>query len=328
MKYLPIKFIIVLIFISASCFGQRKNTFESISIKPTIAYLKYHGENRRMAKLEFINGKIFSDAVFYISFNALKDTLKMTGQSAGQNEYEVPLPGPPIKISTQMDIRVESEGQSFWASCIVQPARDNWKVYILPHSHVDIGYTNTQAKVLKLHMNNIDESIKLAEKTQDYPVEARFKWTTESIWVVDNYLKLASLEKRERFWTAVKKGWISLDGAYGNINTSMTDSRQLMQMFATAQTLAKTHGFEIHTMFQGDVPGASWGLAAQSGQTGIKYFLSGPNASDRIGNLPEWQDKPFYWLAPSGREKILFWQCQPYSIGYTLKGTKIPNFLL
>jgi alpha-mannosidase len=99
-----------------------------------------------------------------------------------------------------------------------------------------------------------------------------------------------------------------------------------MEMFAESQRLAKAHGIEIHTMFQGDVPGASWGLAAQAEQTGIRYFLSGPNASDRIGNLAKWQDKPFYWISPSGKEKLLFWQCQPYSIGYALKGSKIPNF--
>ncbi|NNU33878.1 hypothetical protein HK413_06475 [Mucilaginibacter sp. S1162] len=93
---------------------------------------------------------------------------------------------------------------------MVEPAKDNWRVYVLPHSHVDIGYTNVQAKVLKLHMDNIDESIELAKKTANYPKEAQFKWTTEAMWVVENYLKQADAAKKERFWSAVKKGWISL----------------------------------------------------------------------------------------------------------------------
>jgi hypothetical protein len=315
------------IFACGSAMAQKSDQqFSGITLQPTIAYINYHGEARRMARLLFRNGKNFASTEATVSFNGITDHIKIPASKDGIDVFELPLPGAQITSAVQATVTLKADGQVYAARCIVEPARNNWTMYILPHSHVDIGYTNTQAKVLKLHMDNIDEAIDLAKKTADYPVEARYKWTTEAIWVVDNYLKAADDAKKERFWDAVKKGWISLDGAYGNINTSMTDSYQLMQMFAKSQKLAKAHGIEIHTMFQGDVPGASWGLAAQSEQTGIKYFLSGPNASDRIGNLAKWQDKPFYWVSPSGKQKLLFWQCQPYSIGYALKGTKIPNF--
>lgn len=315
------------IFTCASVLAQKSDQqFNGITLQPTIAYINYHGEARRMVRLLFQNGKFFSSTDATVSFNGITDHIKIPANKDGIDVFELPLPGRQITLAEQATVTLKSDGQIYMARCIVEPARNNWTMYILPHSHVDIGYTNTQAKVLNLHMDNIDEAIDLAKKTADYPVEARYKWTTEAIWVVDNYLKVADVAKKKRFWDAVEKGWISLDGAYGNINTSMTDSYQLMQMFAKSQKLAKTHGIEIYTMFQGDVPGASWGLAAQSEQTGIKYFLSGPNASDRIGNLAKWQDKPFYWVSPSGKQKLLFWQCQPYSIGYAIKGSKIPNF--
>ncbi|MES2426006.1 MAG: glycoside hydrolase family 38 C-terminal domain-containing protein [Bacteroidota bacterium] len=300
--------------------------FGAIILQPTIAYLKTNKGSQRMARLIFKEGKLYKDANAEISFNGQTEHIQIPANTAGLDVVEIGLPGVPVTVAAQATVTLKSEGQIYIARCIVEPARADWSVYVLPHSHVDIGYTNVQAKVLKLHMDNIDESIDLAKKTAGYPKEARFKWNTEAIWVVDNYLRLADATKKQRFWDAVKKGWICLDGAYGNINTSMTDSRQLMEMFAKSQKLAKEHGLEINTMFQGDVPGASLGLAAQSDQTNIKYFLSGPNASDRIGNLAKWQDKPFYWLSPSGKQKFLFWQCQPYSIGYALKGTKIPNF--
>lgn len=320
-------FFTVLCFYSLSSMAQGKTqSFKSVSLQPTIAYLKYKGGERRMARLIFKDGKCYDGGDLTVDFNGMEDHIHIPADKEGLTVFEVPLPGPPIAKSTKATVSLKTPQQSLKEQCMIEPARNDWKMYVLPHSHVDIGYTNVQAKVLKLHMDNIDESIELAKKTEHYPAEARFKWTTEAIWVVDNYLKVANAEKKARFWDAVKKGYISLDGAYGNINTSLTDPYQLMQMFATAQRLAKEHGIKIQTMFQGDVPGASWGLTAQTVQTGIKYFLSGPNASDRIGNLAKWQDKPFYWLSPSGKQKLLFWQCQPYSIGYTLKGSKIPNF--
>jgi hypothetical protein len=175
-------------------------------------------------------------------------------------------------------------------------------------------------------MNNIDEAIKIAARTANYPPEARFKWNTEALWVVDKYLAAASDEKKQAFREAVKKGWINLDGSYANTNTSATSPAQLLQLFATGAHLAKDYNITINTMFQGDVPGASWGLISQSAITGIKYFLSAPNANDRIGTSGQWRDKPFYWQDASGKQQVLFWQSSPYSIGYTLKGSKIPNF--
>lgn len=302
-----------------------KQSFGSLELQPTVAYLKYQEEERRMVRLLFKDGKSYSEAKAGVSFNGLTDSLVIPANKEGFDVYEVPLPGPPIEKDTQVTLTLQSGNQTYRARCIVAPSR-KWDVYVLAHSHVDVGYTNVQPKVLKIHMDNIDESIALAQKTQSYPEEARYKWTTEAMWVVDNYLAQADEQKKKVFWNAVKNGWISLDAAYGNINTSVTDSRQLLQMFYEAIKLSKEQDIEINTMFQGDVPGASWGLSAQVEQTGIKYFLSGPNASDRIGNLPEWQDKPFYWLSPSGKQKLLYWQCQPYSIGYKIKGSKIPNF--
>jgi alpha-mannosidase len=324
-RYLLLFFYLICL-VSETEAQNTSQSFTSINLQSTIAFVRRDGQERRVARVKFNNGKSFTGGELSIDFNGYQEKVTVPESKVGQASFEVLLPGPNIKIATQANVVLKSNNSVYSTRSIIEPARNNWSVYILPHSHVDIGYTNTQAKVLKLHMENIDESIDLAEKTQNNPIEARFKWTTEAIWVVDNYLKVSSPEKKARFWNAVKKGWISLDGAYGNINTSLTDSRQLMQMFARSQQLAKENGILINTMFQGDVPGASWGLAAQSEQTGIKYFLSGPNASDRIGNLAKWQDKPFYWLSPSGKQKLLFWQCQPYSIGYKLKGANIPNF--
>ncbi|MBO9562934.1 MAG: glycoside hydrolase [Niastella sp.] len=320
--------ILILALISVTTFARQTSpggTFTAVELQPATAYLNYNGKECRMARLSFKGGKCFTETVVTVSFNGLTEQVMIPAAQEGLESFELPLPGAPVTKDVQATVAVQAGRQTLHARCIVPPSR-KWTVYVLPHSHVDVGYTNVQPKVLKLHMDNIDESIALAAKTQSYPAEARFKWNTEAMWVVDNYLRQADETKKKNFWDAVRKGWIGVDGAYGNINTSVTDSRQLMQMFYDATKEAKLQGVTIKTLFQGDVPGSSWGLATQAEQTGIKYFLSGPNASDRIGHLAQWQDKPFYLIAPSGKNKMLFWQCQPYSIGYALKGSKIPNF--
>lgn len=305
---------------------QQQTTFTSVALQPTTAYLQHNGKACRMVRLVFHGGPSYAGGQLYISFNGLQDSLPIAATAAGLKDYEIPLPGAPITKDEQVYVRYTSGGQQYTARCIVSPARTDWKVYVMPHSHVDVGYTNVQSKVLSIHMNNIDEAIKIAERSAGYPAEARFKWNTEAIWVVEHYLALSDEAKQRRFWDAVKKGWINLDGGYGNINTSATSAAQLMHMFYTGVRLGKEHGITVNSMFQGDVPGASWGLSAQSDITGVHYFLSAPNASDRIGSADQWRDKPFYWQSPSGGQKLLFWQSSPYSIGYQIKGDKIPNF--
>ncbi|WP_343308169.1 glycoside hydrolase family 38 C-terminal domain-containing protein [Chitinophaga niabensis] len=301
-----------------------QNTFTGIELQPTVAYLKKNGKEARMVRLLFHGGNSYAKATVRMEFNSRLDSVLVPASEKGISLYELPLPGDAVGRETQLSVQVVSAGREYNARCMVAPTQ-KWKVYLLPHSHVDIGYTNVQAKVMKIHLDNIDEAIKIAKKTEQYPEGARFKWNTEAFWVVDHYLAGADEAKKKAFWEAVKKGWINIDGAYANINTSITDSRQLMQMFHTAVKTAKEHGVEIHTMFQGDVPGASWGLSSQADITGIKYFWGAPNAGDRIGNSFKWRDRPFYWQSPGG-QKLLYWQSSPYSIGYSLKGNKIPNF--
>ncbi|WP_261387448.1 hypothetical protein [Chitinophaga pinensis] len=284
--------------------AQQNPAFTSIELQPTVAYLKHEGRSARMVRLLFHGGNSYAPAVAHMYFNGESDSIPLPATEKGIGIIELPLPGDPVKRETQLVVKVETGGREYTARCVVAPAPE-WKVYLLPHSHVDIGYTNVQEKVLQLHMNNIDEAIKTAERTQSYPPDARYKWNTEAFWVVDHYLAAADEAKKEAFWEAVKKGWINIDGAYANINTSVTDSRQLMQMFHTAVKTAKEHGLDINTMFQGDVPGASWGLASQSWITGIRYFWGAPNADDRIGQSPGWRDRPFYWKSPGQQNTLL-----------------------
>jgi hypothetical protein len=43
-------------------------------------------------------------------------------------------------------------------------------------------------------------------------------------------------------------------------------------------------------------------------QAGIRYFSAAPNYFDRIGRFMDTlQDKPFWWVSKSGKDKVLFW---------------------
>jgi len=188
-------------------------------------------------------------------------------------------------------------------------------IYLLPHSHVDIGYSDPQAVVEKNHWKYLEQAIDLARRTADYPVGARFKWNVEVLWAVETYLRQASPEKKRAFIDAVNKGWIGLQALPANMLTGICLPEELFRMTGFARSLARDYRLTINSAMITDIPSYSWSIVPALVQCGVKYFSSGPNympnlpdGGDRIGNaMKAWADKPFYWVSPSRREKLLFW---------------------
>jgi len=199
------------------------------------------------------------------------------------------------------------------------PAKKQWTVYIYPHSHVDVGYTNLQQVVEDLHVRNIDVGIDIANKTQHYPEGARFVWNPEATWVVSSYLEKASPIQKKSFREAVKRGWIQVDGAHSNINTSTCSDEELLRIFKNNHQIEHLTGTPITTMVQMDNPGASWGLVQAAAQNGIKGFFSFPNYFDL---RQKWENKPFYWKSNDGKNRIFYLQATSYGYGFRAKGRK------
>jgi hypothetical protein len=183
-----------------------------------------------------------------------------------------------------------------------------WTVYLVPHSHVDIGYTHLQPEVERTQWRNIDLALELCRKTADYPPEARFKWNTEVLWAVESYLREAPPEKQEQLIAAVRAGQIELQAFYGNQLTGLCRPEELLRLCECSQRLARRCGVKIQSAMITDVPGMSWGAVPALSQAGVNYVSLGPNLGARIGRtLDTWADKPFYWLGPDGAEKVLCW---------------------
>jgi len=138
----------------------------------------------------------------------------------------------------------------------INPVR-KWEIYLLHHSHVDIGYTHVQTDVVRKHWQYFEQVIELARKSADYPAGSRFKWNVEVLWAVDSYLEQASEEKREEFIQAVKKGWIALDALYGNELTALCRPEELIRLVGYALRRQDRFGYDYRCarLYLGDRAG-------------------------------------------------------------------------
>jgi hypothetical protein len=223
---------------------------------------------------------------------------------------------PAVQAEERRAITVEVAGQTVARGQVrVRPVRP-MTIYLLPHSHVDIGYTELQAEVEKKQMRNIARGIELARATADYPAGARFKWNVEVLWAVDSYLRQSPPEKQQEFIDAVRQGWVGLDAMYGNELTGLCRPEELLRLFRYATELGRRCGVPVESAMISDVPGYVWGTVPAMAHAGVKYFSIAPNYFDRIGTtLEDWENKVFYWVSASGEEEVLCWV--PY-YGYAL----------
>ncbi|MBB5058022.1 hypothetical protein HDF16_002728 [Granulicella aggregans] len=238
--------------------------------------------------------------------------------TAGMNTFYVTMEPVDAVKNVKVDVKIAGDVTSRLVQ--LQPVR-KVKVYVLPHSHHDLGYTDLQADVEEKQMQNILQGIDLAERTSSYPEGSRFIWNLEVLWGADLFMRRKSEAEKARFIEAVKKGWVSLNGMYANELTGLCRPEELLQLFRYSSELGAKCGVKVNSAMASDVPGFTWGTVTAMSQAGIKYFSTAPNYFDRIGKMMvEWQDKPFWWVSRSGKEKVLLWiPWTGYALSHVMK---------
>jgi hypothetical protein len=228
----------------------------------------------------------------------------------GLNEFEftVDAVDAPRKVKVVVGFD-DSPVETF--ACDLKPVMRR-TIYLLPHSHNDIGYTAHQSDVLKKQVQNTREALALIRKTANYPSEARFRWNLEVLWGVEAFLQQATEAERKEFFDDVKDGSLGLQGLYLNMLTGLMRPEEFYRLTGFARKLVQEHGVKITSAMISDVPGMTWNMVPTLAQAGIRYFSAGPNGiytgGDRTGFTNRaWADRPFYWISPSGTEKILYW---------------------
>ena len=183
-----------------------------------------------------------------------------------------------------------------------------WTVYLLPHSHTDIGYTDLQTRVAKNHAEYLDSVIDFCKATDNYPDEAKFRWNIEVSWSLQNFLRTRPADKIAELVALLKAGRVELSAWYLNQSDGFSHE-ELVRSVALSSELSRTYGFPLRAAMNNDVTGFSWAAPQILSQVGVKYFSTGIN-EDR-SRAPLRRPNPFYWESPSG-DKVLHWNGEHY----------------
>ncbi len=190
------------------------------------------------------------------------------------------------------------------------------KVYIVHHSHTDVGYTDLQEQVIYNQVNNIKTAVELIKKGyENNRPEKDFKWNCETIYCVEQFLKTAQKQEREDFFELVKRGNIGISATYLNFN-DLVDCKMLDHKTAELQKIFTEAGVPVKTAMNADINGISLGARDVFLKNGIEFLFT--NIHTHHGMYPLYQNqKPWFWENGEGR-RLLVWSGEHYNLGNAL----------
>ncbi|MER6944429.1 hypothetical protein ABT294_10430 [Nonomuraea sp. NPDC000554] len=204
------------------------------------------------------------------------------------------------------------------ARITVTPQR-KWSVFVVHHSHLDIGYTDPQGTVLRHHLDYLDAAVRLAEETASWPDDAKFRWTVESSMPALKWLGARPAEQVEAFAALAREGVIEVTALPFQLHTEACSTEELYRQLRFTTQLQEKYGFATRSAMHTDVPGAVVGLVDALNAAGVRYLAAAHNWAGRSVPYLHGGDKltrPFRWRAPSGNEVLVWFTDTPHGMAY------------
>jgi len=241
----------------------------------------------------------------------INDSEQIVEVSPGSNSYEVLIPKTVSAKNVKIYFNIGPD-KEFVRNIEIMPVKE-WTVYMIQHSHTDIGYTRPQTEILPEHLRYIDYALDFCDQTDDYPENAKFRWTCEAAWPVREYLKSRPREQIDRLVERVREGRIEITAMYFNYGEIIDEASLAAQLLPLADF--KKAGIEAKTLMQDDVNGIGWALVDYSQNTSLRFVLMGQHG--HRARIPFKKPTAFWWESPSGN-RLLAYRSEHYMHGNVL----------
>jgi len=185
-----------------------------------------------------------------------------------------------------------------------------WEIWLIHHTHVDIGYTEPQDVILRKHAEFVAQALDYCTATDALPEGERFVWTCEVAWTVKAFLARYP-ERADEFFRRVREGRIEVTALYLQL-TDLFTQELLEETTDYALALGRQHGFEVVTAMNDDVNGWAWGLPDLLATRGVRFMDTAINETRALGVRP--RPAMFRWTGPQDGT-VLFWHSNGYLTG-------------
>ncbi len=285
--------------------GSAVSANPGVRIEPTIFYEQHAGSlsERVDVFVRYVARPKSGQADLEIAGHHYSNPLR-ANQDFGEERFEIVVPEFPA--NTPAHLAVSLNGHTTHSSESLQPQK-KWTLFLVPHVHLDVGYSDYQAKVSAIQSRILDEAMDLTAK------HPSFRFSTDGEWNLEQYLENRTPQEKQRVLQAIQHEQLYIPAQYSNVLTGFPTAETLIRSLYPSADFSRIHGTPLNYANITDVPSYSWSYASILASAGIHYFLAGSN-NDRApvllqGHLNE--NSPMYWEGPDGK-KVLFWYSRHY----------------
>lgn len=179
------------------------------------------------------------------------------------------------------------------------------KVFIVPHTHTDLGYTADVDTVLARHAEMLSTLLGLCTHGHGPWPADRYRWTIESAVILRHWWERAAGDDRDALLALLRSGRWELAALETQLLTGIADPVELKASIAWACGLGRDQGFPVRTVMLNDLGGFARGLPSAVCGAGIRYAVlgcGGFRVLTPMAGLPSL----FRWEAPDGASLLLW----------------------
>jgi hypothetical protein len=181
------------------------------------------------------------------------------------------------------------------------------RVLVMFKCHLDVGFVDTQAAVIKKYFEqHFPNAIQLA-KTLRQSGQERYVWTTGS-WLIYEYLEQAGKEERKRMEQAIVAGDIAWHALPFTWQTELLNRSAIAGAIGFSKSLDRRFGRKTTGAKMTDVPGHSRGLIAPLAENGVTLLDIGVNSASTPPDVPA----AFIWKDPDGASIVMIYHRLEY----------------
>lgn len=175
------------------------------------------------------------------------------------------------------------------------------KVHLIFKTHLDVGFTDFAARVVKNYFDNyIPGAIRLARSLRESDQAERFIWTTGS-WLIYEYLEQAEPPQRVEMEAAICAGDIVWHGLPFTTHTELMDAGLFRFGLSLSQELDLRFGRRTIAAKMTDVPGHTRSSVPLMARAGLRFLHIGINGASTPPEVPS----IFRWQSPEGAEMMV-----------------------
>lgn len=177
------------------------------------------------------------------------------------------------------------------------------EIYLVHHTHMDIGYTDLPHEVMNQHLIYMDMALDLCERSANS--DNQFFWTCESSLLIKDYLASRPVWQRERLFHALREGWIELEAFLTQPLTELPTGEELIASIGYAAELGKKESFPVECAMLEDIGGYAGRLPSVLSGWGVRYLVAAVGGYQV--HLP-WANMPhLFYLEDKSGARVLFW---------------------